>query len=104
MMNNTLLKMTVHFFFLWSFLTSHTSIGTSHRCVETDKTVSMLAHFLCDPLQIIPTLGARLLLLLAITYVLRELSDLEYRTTAFRTPNVQVVDLLGRFLVGKKVS
>ena len=102
-MNYTLLKMTVHFFFLWPFLTSYTSVGTSHRCVETDKTVSMLAHFLGDPLQIIPTLGARLLLL-TITYVLRELSDLEYRTTAFRTPNVQVVDLLGRFLVGKKVS
>ena len=102
MMNYALLMMSVHIFLLWPFSASYASKGTGHRSVEANKTVSLLAHFLRDRLQVLPALGARLLL--TITYVLGELSDFEYGTTAFRTPNVQVVDLLGCFLVGKKVS
>ena len=99
MMNNALLQMGSHIFLFGPFRTSHPGIGASYRNVEADK--SVLPHLLRHG-QVLPALGARSLITTA--SMLRELTYLEYGTAAFWTPNFQLLDLLGRFLVVKKVS
>jgi hypothetical protein len=99
MMNNALFQMGSHVFLFGPFRASHARIGASNWNVEADK--SVLPHLLRHG-QVLPALGARSLTTTA--SMLRELTYLEYGTAAFWTPNFQLLDLLGRFLVVKKVT